>query len=233
MQRDKYFNIYIELFDAYEIRFTPFDAIKEYADNASIQLPDWYTTDFLKTSRSEYVYQHAGERLISNTILKKYYVIDKTLPSPHTDDDVINTLFNEMGMILISKYMFDWSKLHDAMFADYNPIQNYDSTEEITRSGDDKVSTNTDLKQTSKVSAFNSSTMQDNAEIDNSGLASNNYSKTDYNSKVKTTRYGNIGVTTSQQMIESEIALRKQNFLEKIMIDIDNVWVSNLYFYKN
>lgn len=233
MQRDTLFNIYLDIFDAYEIRFTPFDAIKEYADNASIQLPDWYTTDFLKTARSEYIYRHAGERLISNAILKKYYVIDKTLPSPHTEEDVINTLFNEMGMILISKYMFDWSKLHDAMFADYNPIQNYDSTEEITRSGDDKTSINTDMKQTSNVSAFNSSTLQPNAEVDSSGTAANNYSKTDYNSKVKTTRYGNIGVTTSQQMIESEIELRKQNFLELIFNDVDNVFVSNLYFYKN
>lgn len=233
MQREKYFDIYIKLLEDYVIVFTPFDAIDKYADDASIQLPDWFTSEFLQSADAEYIYQHAGERLISNMILKMYNTIDKQLPSPHTERDVIEMLVIELGKVLYNKYMFDWNKLHDAMFADYNPIQNYDSTEEITRSGDDKVSTNTDLKQTSKVSAFNTSVMQDNAEIDNSGLASNNYSKTDYNSKVKTTRYGNIGVTTSQQMIESEIALRKQNFIEKIMIDIDNIWVSNLYFYKN
>lgn len=119
------------------------------------------------------------------------------------------------------------------MFADYNPIQNYDSTEEITRSGDDKVSVNTDNKQTLKVSAFNASSLQDNQEVSNSGLASNNYSKTDYNSKVKTTKSGNIGVTTSQQMIESEIELRKRNFVELIMNDVDNIFVSNLYFMKD
>lgn len=233
MQREKYFDIYNRLLEDYRIVFSPFDAIDKYADDASITLPDWFTTDFLQSADNEYVYQHAGERLISNMILKIYDKIDKQLPLPHDENNVMEFLIIELGKVLYNKYMFDWSKLHNAMFADYNPIQNYDSTEEITRSGDDKTSVNTDLKQTSKVSAFNSSVMQDNAEIDNSGLASNNYSKTDYNSKVKTTRYGNIGVTTSQQMIESEIALRKQNFLEKVMIDIDNIWVSNLYFYKN
>lgn len=233
MQREKYFDIYNRLLEDYTIVFSPFDAIDKYADDASIQLPDWFTTEFLQSADVEYIYQHAGERLISNMILKMYNTIDKQLPSPHTERDVLEILITQLGGVLYNKYMFDWNKLHDAMFADYNPIQNYDSTEEITRSGDDKVSTNTDLKQTSKVSAFNSSVMQDNAEIDNSGLAANNYSKTDYNSKVKTTRYGNIGVTTSQQMIESEIELRKQNFLELIFNDVDNVFVSNLYFYKN
>lgn len=233
MQRDKYFDIYIKLLEDYTIVFSPFDAIDKYADDASIQLPDWFTSDFLSSADVEYIYQHAGERLISNMILKMYDTINKQLPTPHTENDVFDILIIQLGKILYNKYMFNWSKLYDAMFADYNPIQNYDSTEEITRSGDDKVSVNTDNKQTAKVSAFNTATMQDNQEISNSGLASNNYSKTDYNSKVKTTKYGNIGITSSQDMINQEIELRKHNFIEKIMIDIDNIWVSNLYFYKN
>lgn len=39
----------------------------------------------------------------------------------------------------------------------------------------------------------------------------------------KLTRSGNIGVTTSQQMIESEIALRRWVFLESVFADVDSM----------
>lgn len=55
--------------------------------------------------------------------------------------------------------------------------------------------------------------------------------KTDGTSEMKTVhdithelaRSGNIGVTTSQQMIESEIELRKKNFFDSVFADIDRV----------
>lgn len=43
------------------------------------------------------------------------------------------------------------------------------------------------------------------------------------------TRSGNIGVTTSQQMIESEIELRKQNFFDLIYKDLDKVLTLMIY----
>lgn len=42
-------------------------------------------------------------------------------------------------------------------------------------------------------------------------------------------RHGNIGVTTSQQMIESEIELRKHNFFEIVFKDIDNYLTLAVY----
>ena len=42
-------------------------------------------------------------------------------------------------------------------------------------------------------------------------------------------RSGNIGVTTSQQMLESEIKLRKHNIIKMIYDDIDNVLCTNYY----
>ena len=42
--------------------------------------------------------------------------------------------------------------------------------------------------------------------------------------------YGNIGVTTSQQMLESELLLRfKYNFFESIFKDVDNILTINVY----
>lgn len=232
MKRKTLYELFNEILDDYNVSFLPFSAIYQMMDDASIEMPDWFTSDFAQSTDLEYVMQHAGSRIISNMVLRMYDFQKKMTPSDPEGTIITNTLMN-VAYILYNKYFENWKRVHDAMFADYNPIQNYDSTEEITRSGDDKVSVNTDNKQTSKVSAFNASALQDNQEVSNSGLASNNYSKTDYNSKVKTTKYGNIGVTTSQQMIESEIALRQRNFVEMIMNDVDNIFVSNLYFMKD
>lgn len=45
----------------------------------------------------------------------------------------------------------------------------------------------------------------------------------------KLTRSGNIGVTTSQQMIESEIELRKQHFFNMVFRDVDSVLTIQIY----
>lgn len=42
-------------------------------------------------------------------------------------------------------------------------------------------------------------------------------------------RHGNLGVTTSQQMIESEIELRKKNYFNIIMQDIDHYLALSIY----
>ena len=43
------------------------------------------------------------------------------------------------------------------------------------------------------------------------------------------TRKGNIGVTTSQQMLESEIKLRKYDFYKRLMMDVDSVMCLKSY----
>ena len=60
---------------------------------------------------------------------------------------------------------------------------------------------------------------------------------TTYNSSIKDTdsenhilqRHGNIGVTTSQQMIESEIVLRQKNFFDIVFSDIDRLLTLPIY----
>ena len=64
-----------------------------------------------------------------------------------------------------------------------------------------------------------------------------NYDTTDHTGKQTTTHKGkdvtdttgNIGVTTSQQMLESEIALWKWNFLESIFNNLDSVLTLAIY----
>ena len=44
------------------------------------------------------------------------------------------------------------------------------------------------------------------------------------------TRSGNIGVTTTQQMIQSSIELSKWTFLAEVMRDLDSMFTTPLYF---
>ena len=47
--------------------------------------------------------------------------------------------------------------------------------------------------------------------------------------KRELTRSGNIGVTTSQQMLESELQLRKYNFYEELYKDVNSVATLSIY----
>ena len=118
-----------------------------------------------------------------------------------------------------------WNALH----ADYNPIENYNRQEhwtdspDITRSesgsNESNITGNENSNVYGDVSAYNSSDYhaQDRTRSDSSN-ASNG--KNNYNSNNRETGttthdgriHGNIGVTTNQQMIESELKLRKQSF---------------------
>lgn len=98
-----------------------------------------------------------------------------------------------------------WQKLYNTTVLEYDPIMNYDRTESI-KSKRKATSVNTNTPNTEsrfKTAAYNSDvletansqtlsgTVTDNGTIDNDGT-------TDIRS------FGNIGVTTTQQMIEQE-----------------------------
>lgn len=230
---------------------------------------------------------------------------DIELPTSINKELVIDTIIDRSGMLFpwhqepprlkisitnwFARKYNDFAKMYEAMYADYNPIHNYDRTEEHTdtdqdsgtdtdtsqlsgtdtdtltlsgqdkttsaHTGDDSVSTvhgGTDTESpgtvvTTQVSAYNSADFTNRDKQTQSGQNSTGYGHTidettmygdtttdttDYGKKdtrqteygkkdvnirdygKTTTRtgslraYGNIGVTTSQQMIESEMELR-------------------------
>ena len=131
-------------------------------------------------------------------------------------------------------YLFECAdnlkKAVNVLKVDYDPISNYDRTETNTKTlSNEQTNTSTDTNTigekavTDTVSAFDSSTYSPNSQstesehtdtLTKNGSLTNNQTET-FTSKVS----GNIGVTTSQQMAESEIALRKvqviSDFLKK------------------
>ena len=141
-----------------------------------------------------------------------------------------------------ARRLFDFARMYDALRMEYSPIENYDRKENIKRdyenSGIDKASTTLGSSTTStnvgsnnnenKVSAYNESdytnrekdTQSFNSTVTNTGSGTDT-TQTEYGLKRKEVEdirvHGNIGVTTSQQMIESEISLRAKYDIYKII----------------
>lgn len=92
---------------------------------------------------------------------------------------------------------------------------------------DDLTATTTHGLKTDDTRNMSNSTTYGRVDSDNIDITE----KTDYNNNENRTlkRHGNIGVTTSQQMIESELELRKKFFYEIVFHDIDQYLALQTY----
>ena len=154
-----------------------------------------------------------------------------------------------------ARRLFDFGRIYEALRMEYSPIENYDRKENISRdyenSGSDKASTTLGSSTTStnigsndnenKVSAYNESdytnrekdTQSYNSTVTNSGSGTDT-TQTEYGLKRKEVEdirvHGNIGVTTSQQMIESEMSLRAKYDIYKIIaIEFEREFLVQIY----
>lgn len=96
---------------------------------------------------------------------------------------------------------YTWQKLYDTMVVEYNPIWNVDATVTIDR--DAAGSGNA----TDAVKGFNSNTWAESDKTDTSSTATED---------VTERRTGNIGVTTTQSMIEQERKIADLNMISYI-----------------
>lgn len=98
-----------------------------------------------------------------------------------------------------------WSKFAETLILQYNPIHNYDrtETETISRTGTGTQQITNTGNDENQVSAFNASTYQPERKVVyNSGNSSETEAE---NSESRTTHIsGNIGVTTTQEMIKAQ-----------------------------
>lgn len=135
-----------------------------------------------------------------------------------------------MISIWAKKWQRTFKKWADALELEYNPIENYDRYEEWTDGsnhessleGSIKGTTNDSGSNTNQVSAYNESGFEnkDKNEISQTTISdSGSTSKTkDSNSSTHVGRlHGNIGVTTSQQMLQSELDIARFNLYEQIV----------------
>lgn len=122
-------------------------------------------------------------------------------------------LFNFKNRVFFDRNRDNIVHLLDAFTLDYEPIYNYDRYEkynevdETNRNSNSTSSLNSNIEN--KVSAYNSSTYQPSNESTSADTTIDNVATDDKHNYYTDSRiYGNIGVTTTQQMLESEIDLR-------------------------
>lgn len=198
----------------------------------------WLTEDNAGWIDNLYFKYHSGDKLASPYLNKfaGYLLFDGVLRGLEVVE-VANTL--------LAMYHEKWDKLFAVMQEEYNPLENYSMEEEetpnITRTREEKEATNLTQTSSANTSAgmygFNSadsvpqSTSNGGGTSTTQGAANDNTrdtSETETGSR-KLTRAGNIGVTTSQQMLESEWEVRRRLLYEEIFRDVDKILTIPIY----
>lgn len=176
------------------------------------------------------------------------------LPDNLSTSDFINTLLAQFGdMPVLYSYppllktliatwsntsQYTWAHLAETLKAVYNPIENYDRTETssdvFTGTTTTNASNNATSNGTGKTQVYgynNLSTPADDsasettsASNSTSDSAGTNTSTTTHDSRV----HGNIGVTTTQQMLQSEREVAMFNIYDIICKDFQKrflIWI--------
>lgn len=151
-------------------------------------------------------------------------------------------------------YIKNWNALYKTLSLEYNPIENYSMTEtenvqdthkgtiESNGNNTDTYTETTLVNDTSNnqlwgfnsTDSVNSDKQTGDTTRDVESTMDSTHKNTDRETKDITSdrtlkRSGNIGVTTSQQMIESERQLWLWNFFESVFSDIDKILVLKIY----
>lgn len=126
------------------------------------------------------------------------------LPVVYTNWDVLRGAIG-----LFTKRRFHaWARMAKALFEDYNPLHNFDRYED-SMDNESTASTGS-AESVNTVNGYNG-----DAEHDRQNTAGK--SETTRGNKHNAHLYGNIGVTTSAQMLEGELEIRKHDLISIIV----------------
>lgn len=114
--------------------------------------------------------------------------------------------------------LFKWQKLYDTMSLEYDPISNYDRNEEWT----DDTTVNPGSVTTTSQHGYNNTGFVDSNKLSQSGEDTSNSTR-------KGRAWGNIGVTSSQQLIESERNIADFNIYQVIIDDFKSRYCICIY----
>lgn len=166
--------------------------------------------------------QNLDKNVIINTIMDTCAMYTPI----YTDINLLTMKINNFFL----KYQNTFNKLYDAYSIEYNMIDNYDRTEQYTTTDVQNITDTAVYSSNTNQSGINSTLVSPDdsnnyvndtrlESSDNSNLSStNNVSNNSNNTRTHELHaYGNIGVTTSQQMLASELDIRpKLNIYEII-----------------
>lgn len=210
----------------------PFAALADLLDN---DCPAWLTAGKDELDQA-YVYHHATAKEIS-----RYAEIllegDPSHPTGREDiynwtDDSLQALMK----IFWTHYGDNIERIRTVLTAQYAPLDNYNMTETRTPNLTETTQTKSNVRTSgsNKVYGFNSSTAvpatESQADTVTQGADSANQSTRTNTGTETLARAGNIGVTTSQQMLLSELDLRAQHeFEEYLFTFLDQIMTCGAY----
>ena len=224
------------VFDTYNVGTTnvnrPFHALAEHLDT---DCPEWLANMYFDMDNA-YIFHHAPSKEISRYA---EILLEGDPAHPAGRDDVFIWQDSTIEALMItfwSHYGDAISRILDTLYADYNPLHNYDMSETRTPDLTETSTVKSDVKTTgsNKVYGFNSSAAvpatETDAETETQGALTDNQSTRTNTGTESLTRSGNIGVTTSQQMLISELDLRTQHEFEEIVFAmLDNIMTCGAY----
>ena len=146
------------------------------------------------------------------------------------DDGIIGSAVGVLATHIIQKFTDKWNRIYNAFVTEnYKPLENYNMKQKETPNVTRTKNVKSNLVTDNDVYGFNSSTPVPSSKTTNSGAKLDNEETESETGTRDLERSGNIGVTTSQQMLTAEIDLRNgYNFYDGIMSDVDSIlclWV--------
>ncbi len=176
---------------------------------AKLNKLSFLTDDIAKNLDIEYYFNHSGEKTVA-PIVRKLYLLNSSI------------MYDKLAEIIYLRFGDNWTKLYKAYIeADYNPIENYSMTENEKTNSKVKVSSNDKDGRYGFNSDTSVPTNESSTETVSEGSEDDN--------RRTLTKSGNIGVTTSQSMMQAEIKLRQWNFYESLFEDVDKVLALSIY----
>ena len=195
--------------------------------------------DFINDSNkdildADYYMGNSGDKFLSP-------IHERLLSQLQDKNDAMKTL----GNIVYTRFGEKWKKIYGALTAEYNPLENYsmeeirtpDLTTDETQNEKTDITVERETEASNSYKGFNATepalinkTEGDETTTTTGAKADNEVSKKIEETGTETkTRSGNIGVTTSQQMLESEFKVRQYDFYKQVYADIDSVLCLSIY----
>lgn len=195
-----------------------------------------WTEDLALKLDLEYLYNHSGQKIVS-PLVKSLLAGDAKL-----SDEALNKLAEVVYAVNGSNWKYQFKYIE----VEYNPIHNYSmdelETPDLTTESKSKASMKQTVSDTGdsidKTYGFNSEDPVNAGKSDNSNVSITEGSMDDNQAENITTqtgtrklhREGNIGVTTSSQMLEGDAKFWDNwNLWNKVMAAIDKILVLDIY----
>ena len=197
-------------------------------------LNDFINSNNVDTLNQDYYLSHSGDKYIS-PFVERLFNAGKTA----------SEISSYVATICYNRFGEKWKKIYDALITEYNPLENYSMEEtrtpNLTDSDTENVGTSISSNRTtnanSKYKGFNADVPvtitttdgSENSSTTGTKLANETSRTSTHTGTEKLTRAGNIGVTTSQMMLDSEFKVRQYDFYKELYNDIDSVMCLMIY----